>query len=124
MAQHNMQQLFDEVDGMKTQLETLKQSYKSATTELFKDFTEEHKITISCESAPDASQDIDTASNAPDEEHVETSSNASKKVAVKKTVARKKKQTIAIDDTEEQPETKVKVVATRKKNLVKTKTMD
>lgn len=124
MAQHNMQQLFDEVDGMKTQLETLKQSYKSATSELFKDFTEEHKITISCESAPDASQDIDTASNAPDEEHVETSSNASKKVAVKKTVARKKKQTIAIDDTEEQPETKVKVVAARKKNPVKTKTMD
>jgi len=47
MAQHNMQQLFDEVDNLKTVLETSQQEYKKQMNELFKDFTDEYIVTSS-----------------------------------------------------------------------------
>jgi len=47
MAQHNMQQLFDEVDNLKTVLETSQQEHKKQMNELFKDFTDEYIVTSS-----------------------------------------------------------------------------
>jgi type I restriction-modification system DNA methylase subunit len=130
MAQHNIQQLFDEVDEMKTQLETLKQSYKSAINELFKDFTEDHNIAISCDMSTDSSSDIDNEDDDNDENlESEVNEKSNKPIIVKETVTKlptKKRNTKSkveisevnntdINTTKVEVKTKTKAVRSRAK---------
>jgi len=60
MAQHNIQQLFDEVDNLKTVLETSQQEYKKHMNELFKDFTDEYIVSTSTNNNEDATSSLDS----------------------------------------------------------------